>query len=229
MREIRVDLGAIRANYQKLKSITSGKVMAVVKANAYGHGMLEVAKALEQVGVDALGVADLSEALELRKAGVSSRLMCWILDPEADLSVAKEHDIELGVSTFDQLERLEPGTKIHIKVDTGLGRNGFSPLDWERLFSALAGTEVQGIFSHLSNTSVSDDLKQKSSFEKALAKAAEHCVRIVERHLAASAAAISYPDFHYDMIRTGIAIYGLNPFEDKELDMGLVPAMRVSA
>ena len=229
MREIRVDLGAIRANYQKLKSITSGKVMAVVKANAYGHGMLEVAKALEQVGVDALGVADLSEALELRKAGVNSRLMCWILDPEADLSVAKEHDIELGVSTFDQLERLEPGTRIHIKVDTGLGRNGFSPLDWERLFSALAGTEVQGIFSHLSNTSVSDDLKQKSSFEKALAKAEEHGVRIVERHLAASAAAISYPDFHYDMIRTGIAIYGLNPFEDRELDMGLVPAMRVSA
>ena len=229
MREIRVDLGAIRANYQKLKSITSGKVMAVVKANAYGHGMLEVAKALEQAGVDALGVADLSEALELRKAGVSSRLMCWILDPGADLSVAKEHDIELGVSAFDQLERLEPGTKVHIKVDTGLGRNGFSPLDWDRLFSTLAATEVQGLFSHLSNTSVADDLKQKSNFEKALAKAAEHGVRIVERHLAASAAAISYPDFHYDMIRTGIAIYGLNPFEDRELDLGLVPAMRVSA
>jgi alanine racemase len=229
MREITVDLGAIRANYAAIKAETNAKVMAVIKANAYGHGMIEVARALEQVGVDALGVADLTEAIALREAGIQSRVMCWILDPGANLSIAKELDIELGISTFEQLDTLAPGTKIHVKVDTGLGRNGFSTLDWERLFGLLPKFQPVGIFSHLSNTSVSDDLKQKASFEKAIALAEQSGVTFVERHLAASAATISYPDFHFDMVRVGIALYGLNPFEDSELGLDLKPAMRVSA
>ena len=229
MRKITVDLSAIQRNYQTLKAQTSSKVMAVIKANAYGHGMVEVAKTLEEISVDALGVADLSEAIALREAGVKSRVMCWILDPEADLAAARDLDIELGISTFEQLERLVPGTKIHIKVDTGLGRNGFSPLDWDRLFQSLKGTEPIGIFSHLSNTSVSDDLKQKANFEKAISKAREHGISFQERHLAASAATLSYQDFHLDMVRCGIAIYGLNPFEDRQLEIELVPAMQVSA
>ena len=101
MRQIEVDLNAIRSNYAALRAaFAPAKVMAVVKANAYGHGMIEVARALDG-NVDALGVADLSEALALRDAGIKARVMAWIIGPEDDLQAAVANNIELGVSTFD--------------------------------------------------------------------------------------------------------------------------------
>jgi len=231
MRNISVDLGAIRSNYQALKILCApAQVMAVVKADAYGHGMMEIAKTLEQIGVDALGVADFSEALQLRRAGVETRLMCWLLGSEVDYQAAVDLKIELGISTFEQLEQVKPRTTLHIKVDTGLGRNGFSPLDWEELFERLAGNDdVYGVFSHLSNTSEQEDQLQRQQFEAALEIAAKHGVSFRERHLAATAGALSYPEFHYDMVRCGIGVYGLNPFEDRELELAMTPAMRVSA
>ncbi len=231
MREISIDLAAIRSNYQALKELCApAKVMAVVKANAYGHGMVEVARTLEGAGVDALGVADFSEAVQLRAAGIKTRVVCWLLGKDADYQKAFELGIEIGVSTFEQLDLVVPGTPIHIKIDTGLGRNGFSPLDWERLFGRLAGNEnLQGIFSHLANTSSEDDLLQREQFEAALSLAESMGVSFPERHLAATAGALSYPDFRYDMVRCGIGIYGLNPFEDRELPLQLQPAMRASA
>lgn len=231
MRKIEVDLGVIQQNYSALKRVFApAKVMAVVKANAYGHGMVEVAQALEEISVDALGVADLDEALTLRAAGVRSRILCWILSPGSDFDAAFEQNIELGISTFDQLERTKPGTKLHIKIDTGLGRNGFSELDWEELFTRLSGnSDVVGIFSHLSNTSVAEDEKQLTKFEAAIALAGGHGIEFAERHLAASAGAVSYPDFRFEMVRCGIAVYGLNPFEDREHGLDIRPAMRASA
>ena len=226
MRTIEVDLNAIRSNYAALREkFAPAKVMAVVKANAYGHGMIEVARALDG-NVDALGVADLSEAMALRDAGIKARVMAWIIGPEDDLQGAVANNIELGISTFDQLAQLPQGAKFHIKIDTGLGRNGFSPLDFERLFSLLRESPV-GIFSHLSNTSVSDDRKQKRVFDEAIAIASTKGIDFREHHLAASAGALSYEDLRYDMVRCGIAVYGLNPFEDGELDgVVLQPAMR---
>ena len=231
MREISIDLAAIRSNYLALKEFCApAKVMAVVKAKAYGHGMAEVASALEQVGVDALGVADFAEATALRAAGIKTRIMCWLLGDDVDYQLAAELGIELGVSTFEQLEHVREGTRIHIKIDTGLGRNGFSPLDWDELFVKLAGNpDLHGLFSHLSNTSEQDDLRQREQFEKALALAESKGVRFIERHLAATAGAFSYPDFRYEMVRCGIGVYGLNPFEDRELPLQLVPAMRATA
>lgn len=231
MRKIEVDLGVIQQNYSALRrAFAPAKVMAVVKANAYGHGMVEVAKALEEISVDAIGVADLDEALTLRAAGVESRILCWILSPNSDFNAAFEQNIELGVSTFDQLERARPGTKLHIKIDTGLGRNGFSEFDWEKLFATLAGnSDVIGIFSHLSNTSEAEDQKQLAKFQAAIELAESHGVRFAERHLAASAGAASYPEFRFEMVRCGIAIYGLNPFEDREHGLQIRPAMRASA
>ena len=228
MRTIQVDLAAIRANYQLIKEhVKPAKVMAVVKANAYGHGMLEVAKTLDAMGVDALGVADMTEAIELRKSGIKSRILAWLVMPE-DLALAAEHNIEVGISNFDQLEKLTDKSKFHIKLDTGLGRNGFAPGDWNRLFEFLPSKKnLVGIFSHLSNTSEVEDRKQKALFDQALERIS--LLGPIERHLAASGAAMSYSDFHYDMVRVGIAVYGLNPHEDKPAELKLQPAMRATA
>lgn len=229
MRSVEVDLAAIRSNYQLLKNtFAPAKVMAVVKANAYGHGMLQVAKALESAGVDALGVADVQEAISLRMSGIKSRIVCWLILP-ADLELAADHDIEVGISTFEQLAAVTENNKIHIKLDTGLGRNGFAEADLDRLVSELSGREVEGIFSHLSNTSETEDRVQKDKFDQAVDKIRRAGVAFTERHLAASAASISYSDFHYEMVRCGIAVYGLTPFEDRELPLALQPAMRVVA
>ncbi len=229
MREIAVDLDAIVRNYRAFKARTQAQVCAVVKANAYGHGMHEVAQALDHAGVDALAVADLDEALQLRAAGIQSRIICWLLSPADDLELAAQSDIELGVSTFDVLDRaLEVGAKIHIKVDTGLSRNGFAVSDWGALFERIAGMEIFGLFSHLSNTSEAADLAQLELFERATEMASGHSVTILQRHLAATGGFIDYPQMHFDMVRIGIGIYGLSPFEDRAVDF-LSPAMSATA
>jgi alanine racemase len=228
MREIRVDLKAVVANYQAISSRTSAKVCAVVKANGYGHGMHEVAQALEAAGVDVLAVADLNEAFELRLAGIKSRVLCWLLNPTDDFESAVEQNIELGVSNFEVLDKIPAGAKLHIKVDTGLGRNGFTEAQWPELFSRLAGQKITGFFSHLANTSEDEDRKQHARFEKALELAASHSIEIQDRHLTATAGTLSYPEMHYDMVRCGIGIYGLTPFEDQKVEW-LTPAMQVVA
>lgn len=232
MREIRVDLSRITQNYLALKDINSpAKVMAVIKANAYGHGMHEVATALEATGVDMIGVADLEEAFALRLSGIKSQLMCWILQPDEDFSEAVLQNIELGISTIEVLEAVlkTSNPRIHIKVETGLGRNGFAKSQWQEVFSRLQGLEI-GLFSHLANTSEVEDLKQQAVFEEALELARNSGVKIVTAHLAATAGALAYPQMRYDMVRCGIGLYGLNPFEDRGFaEFGLRPAMKVVA
>ena len=231
MRRIEIDLGAIKHNYLELKKRLAGKqVMAVVKANAYGHGMHEVAQALESIGVDALATADLDEALELRAAGIKSRLICWLVLPTDDFKLAREMDIEIGVSNLEVLRALDSHQKLHLMIDSGLGREGFIKADWEAAFDIASSMNVVGIFSHLANTSLSEDLKQRTRFEEAIALAKAKGISSFQTHLSASAAALSYSDFDYDMARVGLLLYGQNPFEDKELtEIDLKPAMRVVA
>jgi alanine racemase len=229
MREIQVDLAKIQNNYRTLKKLVApSEVMAVVKANGYGHGMHEVAQALEDISVDAIGVADLDEAIALRAAGIKSRLMCWILSADDDFEMAAEQDIELGISNFAVLEAaLVANVKtIHIKVDTGLGRAGFAKTQWAAVFEKLSGKTI-GLFSHLANTSEEEDLGQEQLFLEAEALALASGVKISQRHLAATAGALSYPSMRYEMVRCGIGIYGLNPWEDREYSQyQLQPAMR---
>jgi alanine racemase len=229
MREIQVDLAKIQSNYRTLKKLVApSELMAVVKANGYGHGMHEVAQALEDISVDALGVADLDEAIALRAAGIKSRLMCWILSADDDFQMAAEQDIELGISNFAVLEAaLVANVKtIHIKVDTGLGRAGFARTQWAAVFEKLSGKTI-GLFSHLANTSEEEDLGQEQLFLEAEALALASGVKISQRHLAATAGALSYPSMRYEMVRCGIGIYGLNPWEDRECSQyQLQPAMR---
>lgn len=238
MRELQIDLTRIVANYQILvETAAPAQVMAVVKANAYGHGMVEVARALDAAGVHFLGVADSDEALQLRAAGVEARVLCWFIDSQEAMVECVRHGIDVGVSTMQHLEwaakaHAMTGTKprLHVKVDTGLGRNGFSPLDWGRAFDWIAEHRVQleltGIFSHLSNTNETEDRKQQAEFERAIYEAGRRSLSFELRHLAASAATLSYPELRYEMVRCGIAIYGLTPDDRPISPFGLKPAMR---
>ncbi len=231
MREIRVDLDAIVANYRKLKALAApSQVMAIVKADAYGHGSKQVAKALQSAGVDALGVADLDEALALREQGITVPVLAWIMQADEKIATAVQKQVQLGVSNFEVLElALKHGAQIHVKVDTGLGRGGFPRSQWPTLFEKLRGQKIAGLFSHLANTSKEEDLKQQALFEEALELSKDFDLEIGLRHLAASAGTLSYPSMRYDMVRCGIAVYGLNPDDRDMAEYGLRPAMRVSA
>jgi alanine racemase len=238
MRTLRINLEAIVHNLDVMRARASGvKVMGVVKANAYGHGMIPVAKTLERAGVDYLGVADVSEALELREAGVTAPVLAWLHDPNDDFVSAVLHDVDLGVANLEQLTKIAKASaltskvaKLHLKIDTGLGRNGSTEAEWANLLAAVkqlgSSVEVVGIFSHLSTTSREDDLRQIEKFDEAVAEAKRHGVSFTLRHLTASDGSLSYPDAHYEMVRVGVALYGLDPFStNRAAEYGLVPAM----
>ena len=219
------------------------KVMGVVKADAYGHGMLQVARKIEAEGVDYIGVADLHEAQTLRSAGITSRILAWLHDPEDDFVSAIKLDIDVAVSSQEQLLRVQKAAavagkpcQIHIKVDTGLSRNGVTIDELEELLfstkAAVADGLVQtaGIFSHLSSTGVQEDLAQIERFELALGMAKSAGVEFELRHLTASDGTLSYPQAHYDMVRVGIGLYGLSPFSDnRAAEFGLKPVMCAEA
>jgi len=242
MRKLTIDLNSVAENLTAMRKIvnnSSVKTMGVVKANAYGHGMVQVARKLEAEGIDYLGVADLAEAQELRSAGINSRILAWIHDPADDFLSAVKHDIDLAVSSRDQLLRIQKAAtevgktaQIHIKVDTGLGRNGVTIDELDDLLKATeeavtsGSVATVGIFSHLSSTGVKEDLVQIERFELALKQAANLGLTFELRHLTASDGTLSYPQAHYDMVRLGCALYGLSPFSDnRATEFGLKPVM----
>lgn len=243
MRTIEINLGAIAANYKTLKGLTEAKVTAIVKADAFGHGMIEVSKKLESINVDMLATADLEEAELIRAAGIKSPLMAWLHGKSTDFASAIKNDIQIGLSTVEGLERVANASKdvsstakIHLKIDTGLGRNGAALPNWPAIIAKAVELEAAGlvklvgVFSHLSGTSEQDDMDQLAVFEAAVATASELGANFEYRHLAASAATLKYKNTHLDMVRTGIALYGLDPNpETSAASFGLVPAMRVSS
>ena len=243
MRELVIDLDAIVQNYRTMKSRCGVRAMAVVKADAYGHGMIPVARALEAAGVDAFGVADVEEALTLRDAGIVSPILAWLHDPDDDFIDAVARDIDLGIANVAQLSKAVEAAKavgkvahLHLKIDTGLGRNGATEALWPELISAAKDAsndglvEVTGVFSHLSTTSESEDRAQIAKFEKALKAVREAGVAYEVAHLTASDGSISYPEAHFDMVRIGIALYGLDPFSShRGTEFGLKPAMTAKA
>lgn len=243
MRVIKIDLNVIAENYRTLKKITGGKVLAIVKANAFGHGMIEVAKKLESINVDILGTADIDEALQLRAAGIKSPIMAWLYSKDTEFEEAIENNIQLGASTVTTLEKVAAAAKkvssvakIHLKVDTGLGRNGSSLSEWPGLiekavkFQSAGLVELVGVFSHLSGTSEKDDLEQLRVFNEAVATASNLGAVFELHHIAASLATLRYPKTHLDMTRAGAALYGIDPnHETKARDHGLLPAMRVTS
>lgn len=237
MREALVDLAAISGNVEKLRTAVDGmRSMVVVKANGYGHGAVPSARAAVAGGADWLGVADIDEALQLRAAGIEAPVLAWLHDPAQDFAQAIAARVDLGVSYLEQLDRIAAASgvaQVHLKVDTGLGRNGAAPAQWEAFFAAAAAHQragrmvVRGIFSHLAGVS---DAEQVTSFERALAVAASGGVQVEFAHIAASGAALAFPESRFDMVRLGIAAYGLSPSGGTAHDgLGLTPAMQLSA
>lgn len=239
LREARIDAGAITANAALLRArIPTTHGMAIVKADGYGHGAVTAARAALEGGVDHLGVADLDEAFELRAAGIDAPVLAWLLDPAVDAAEAAEAGIMLGLSSRHQLARVAASghrVAVHVKVDTGLSRNGVAEGEWAAFVDELAaaqraGTvELRGVFSHLSNTSPEDDRQQVVAFERFVDAVRSVGLDPGIRHLAASAAALDHPAAHYDMVRFGIALYGIAPERHQRGLLPLRPAMRLSA
>ncbi len=243
-REVVIDLPALRANVSHLRSqMGVAHTMVVVKANAYGHGMVRCARAALEGGADWLGVADITEALELRAAGITAPILAWLHAAAEDFVSAVAADITLGITSAAKLEAValagagsSAPARVHLKVDTGLSRNGFAPAEWPSVFAravelqAAGQIVVEGIFSHLSNTSESDDNAQQVEFERAIALAREAGLNPEIRHLASSLTAMTNPSMRYDMVRIGIAAYGLSPQDDRTNESwGLRPVMTVRA
>ncbi len=239
-----VDLDAIAANVASMKAGTPAELMAVVKADGYGHGLVPSARAALAGGATWLGTAIVGEAVALREAGITVPILSWLWTPgEADtVQRALEVGVDLSASSHWQLAALifaarESGrpVRVHLKIDTGLSRNGAYVDDWPELVTAAATAqaageiEVVGAWSHFAYADEPGHPtigKQLDAFRDALAVAARAGVEPQLRHIANSAATLTLPGAHFDLVRPGIAVYGLSPVPEH---YGLVPAMTLRA
>jgi alanine racemase len=244
--EIVVDLAAIRRNVGRLRALVAADgsdVMVVVKADGYGHGMVESARAARQAGAPWLGVATIEEAVRLREAGDTGRVLCWLTVPGDDWAAAIERDVDVtaySVADLDEIRAAVRGTPagVQLKIDTGLSRGGATADAWPDVLAAARAGEaagewsVTGIWSHFA---CSDEPghpandAQELAFREALAGAERAGLRPEVRHLANSGGAILRPSSRFDLVRCGIAAYGLDPAPGISPDLGLEPAMTVTA
>lgn len=233
--EVVIDLAAIRHNVRLLAERAAGAAtMAVVKADGYGHGAVPVANAALAGGATWLGACSLDEGLALREAGITAPVFTWLDAPDVDFAPGIEQDIDLSVSSADELARVVDAAhrtgrraRVHLKIDTGLSRSGAPAYAWPALVKAAAaepGVEVVAIWSHLAcadepgHPSID---QQAQRFQVAYDIARDAGLNPL-RHIANSAATLTRPDLHFDLVRPGIAIYGLNPVPQRE---DLRPAM----
>ena len=241
----RVDLDAVRDNVGALVERAHGaQVMAVVKADGYGHGLLPCARAALAGGASWLGVAFLEEALAVRAAGVDAPVLAWLFSPQEDLSAAVAADIDLGIYDEQELQAAVTAAtatgrtaRLQLKVDTGLSRGGATPDQWPDLCAAAARAEaggavrVTGVWSHFANADGGADhpvnALQTKVFREALEVAAAAGLTPQVRHLANSAATLTAPDTYFDLVRPGLSVYGLSPVPQwgEPSSYGLRPAM----
>ena len=236
-----VDLGAIAHNVRiLLEHAGSAQVMAVVKADGYGHGATAVARTALAAGVDELGVATISEALALRTDGITAPVLAWLHAPGTVFDTAVNADVGIGITSLRQIEHLLGAVartgrtaEVTIKVDTGLNRNGVAMGEYPAVLTALARAvaddtiRVRGIMSHLASGDEPDhplnDL-QAQRFTAMLAEARSRGVDFEVAHLSNSPSTMTRPYLGFDMVRPGIAVYGLSPIPERG-DLGLRPAM----
>ncbi|MFF4347982.1 alanine racemase [Streptomyces sp. NPDC001530] len=243
-----IDLAALRANVRTLRAhAPSAALMAVVKSDAYGHGAVPCARAAREAGATWLGTATPEEALALRAAGLDGRIMCWLWAPGGPWKQAIEADLDVSVSGMWALREVAAAAReigaparVQLKADTGLGRNGCQPADWPELVGEALRAEgeglikVTGLWSHFAcadepgHPSIQAQLTR---FREMLTYAEERDVRPEVRHIANSPATLTVPESHFDLVRTGIAIYGISPSPElgTPADFGLRPVMTLSA
>lgn len=243
-----VDLDAITSNVRALVAAApTSAIMAVVKADGYGHGLLASARAAQAGGATWLGAAQQAEALALRDAGVAGRIFTWLHVPGTDFAAALERDVDLAASSPWELAEIAAAARttgiparLHLKVDTGLGRSGAFGADFTELVRSARRLEddghvsVVGVWSHFAYADEPDHptvRHQQVVFEDAVATAEQLGCRPEVRHLANSAATLTNPAVHYDLVRPGIAVYGLSPVPQLggAQAYGLRPAMTLTA
>ena len=246
--EIVVDLDAIRDNVRRLGDLVEGTpVMVVVKADGYGHGIVQAARAARAGGAGWLGVAERNEAMTVRRSGDTGRLLCWLGTPGEDVAELLDADVDVAAYSCDELWSVAASARttgrparVHLKVDTGLNRGGCPRHLWPELVEAAAALEAEGVVTIVgiwSHFACSDEPghpandAQQSAFEEALVVAGAAGLRPEVRHLANSAGALLRPESRYDLVRFGIAAYGLSPapLVVTAAELGLTPAMTVRA
>ncbi|MGX6749399.1 alanine racemase [Streptomyces xantholiticus] len=243
-----IDLAALRANVRALRArAPHAALMAVVKSDAYGHGMVPCARAALEAGATWLGTATPQEALALRDAGLQGRIMCWLWTPGGPWREGIDADLDMSVSGMWALEEVtaaarEAGrpARIQLKADTGLGRNGCQPADWPELVAAARTAEedglvdVTGLWSHFAcadepgHPSIAAQL---GVFHDMVDHAEKAGIEPEVRHMANSPATLTIPEAHFDLVRTGIAMYGISPSPElgTPADFGLRPVMTLAA
>jgi len=236
-----VDLDAIANNIRVLREHAgSAEVMAVVKADGYGHGATRVSRAALAAGAAELGVATIDEALALRADGINAPILTWLHAPGTDFAPALSADVQIAVSSVRQLSALLDAVgrtgvtaTLTVKIDTGLNRNGVSAAEYPAMLDALLRAQaeeavrVRGLMSHLVHADEPEhptNNLQAQRFAGMLEQARAIGVRYEIAHLSNSPAAMSRPDLAFDMVRPGIAVYGLSPIPERG-QMGLIPAM----
>lgn len=244
-----VALAAIRANLAVLRERAGdADIMAVVKADAYGHGMIEVARAARAAGVTWLGVALPSEALALRASGDTGRVLAWLWTPgDDDVRACVAQGVDISVSSPWAVDDVLAAARatgraagIHLKIDTGLTRNGVLPADLPEVLDMIRrGIDeglltLAGVWSHLADgdtPGAASVAHQRAVFEEALAIIAHCGLEPQLRHLGNSGSLFAHPDCRYDLVRTGIAMYGLSPAAvlGPAQELGLTPAMTLRA
>jgi alanine racemase len=234
-----VDLSAIKHNVALLKEKSGTNLLAVVKADAYGHGLVPVAKAALDAGASMLGVALLEEALTLRAEGITAPILAWLVQPGSDFKSAIENDIDLAAGSIKALHEIQAASqgkkaRVHLELDTGMTRGGFLG-EWSALsVDDVAGLEIVGVFSHFARADEpgeQQNVDQLNRFNEMVAMLHGFGFTNVARHLSNSAATLTNPAAAFEMVRTGIAIYGLTPDVSmgSSKDFGIRPAMQLRA
>ncbi len=236
-----IDLTAIDQNLQALRGLTRPptRVMAVVKANAYGHGAVKVAKAAVAAGADALGVARVGEAVALRREGIGIPILVFGHTPAGRAAELIEHDIagtvhgvEGARALSDAARGLGGRVEVHVKIDTGMGRIGLQAEDTDaaRTVFELPGLRPTGIYTHFASADSEDKTfarRQIKRFQDSVRRLMPHFPpeTSIIRHAANSAAIIDLPEAHFDLVRPGLSLYGLYPSPHQRARVDLRPAM----
>jgi alanine racemase len=234
-----VDLSAIKHNVALLKEKSGTNLLAVVKADAYGHGLVPVAKAAIGAGASMLGVALLEEAITLRESGITEPILAWLVQPGSDFKSAIDNNIDVAAGSMKALHEIQAASKekkarVHLELDTGMTRGGFLS-EWDQITASdIAGVEIVGVFSHFARADEPEqgqNSEQITRFHEMVKKLESlGCTKVI-KHLANSAATLTNPDSTLDMVRTGIAMYGLTPDVGmgSSKDFGLRPVMQLRA
>ena len=228
-----VDLAAIAHNVAVVKeAVAPARLMCVVKADAYGHGIERVAPVMEEAGADAFGVATLSEAVALRQVIPTAPIAGWLWDPHEDLTPALDAGIQIGIPSLEHARALIATgrhTEAFVMVETGMHRSGVDKHEWSETFAVLRDAPTITVLGLMSHFACADDPThphndhQEAEFREALSCAREVGLECPINHLANSPAALTRPSARFDQVRVGVALYGLEPVAGRE--HGLAPAM----